>query len=458
MLNISKNSIQDKIKLSDYKAVEKTKLIRANQMLAWWLLVLLLVVIVFAFVPWRQNIQMKGAVTTLRPEQRPQTIHSAIAGRIEKWYVQEGQRVNAGDTILFLSEVKSEYFDPKLIERTSNQVSAKEFAIGTYKNKAEALQNQISALEREQVQKREQLKNKITQTELKLESAKANSAQAKVDYDIAEFQYRRTDTLFQKGIKSLTDLEEKRLKMQEASAKLVSANNKVMESDNELNIARIEFSNVDNEYANKIAKARSDRFSALSDQYDAEGTVNKLRNELSNYEQRNELYYVIAPQESYITQVVKPGVGEIVKEGEPIVTIFPADYQLAVALYVKPMDIPLMQTGQHVRFIFDGWPAFIFSGWPNMSFGTFSGEVVAIDKIPDKDSEYRILVSSDDPSKPWPEALQVGSGAEGIAMLNRVPLWYEIWRRLNGFPPDFYDEAPKKEDSKFKPPVKAVAK
>jgi hypothetical protein len=38
----------------------------------------------------------------------------------------------------------------------------------------------------------------------------------------------------------------------------------------------------------------------------------------------------------------------------------------------------------------------------------------------------------------------VGSGASGIALLNDVPIWYELWRQLNGFPPDYYEmkEAP----------------
>ncbi len=457
MLNISENSIQDQVNMEQYRSNQKTKIASANRMLSWWLLITLIIFVVFVFLPWRQNIQMKGEVTTLKPEQRPQTIHSAIAGRIENWYVREGEKVHKGDTILFLSEVKAEYFDPNLVERTANQVAAKESAIQTYSNKANALQNQISALRREQIQKREQLKNKIKQSEAKLESAKANAAQAKVDYNVAEYQYRRTDTLYQKGIKSLTDLEGKRLKLQETSAKLVSANNKVVESENDLSIANLEFGNVDNEYANKIAKAESDRFSALSNQYDAEGSLNKLSNELSNYQLRNNMYYVIAPQDCYITQVVKPGIGEIVKEGEPILSIVPTDYELAVALYVKPMDMPLMELGQNVRFIFDGWPAFIFSGWPDMSFGTYSGEIIAIDNIPDKDLEYRVLVSAND-KKPWPKALRVGSGAEGIALLKRVPVWYEIWRRLNGFPPDFYEKSPAKEDNKFKPPVRAVAK
>jgi hypothetical protein len=34
----------------------------------------------------------------------------------------------------------------------------------------------------------------------------------------------------------------------------------------------------------------------------------------------------------------------------------------------------------------------------------------------------------------------MGGGARGIALLNTVPLWYEMWRVLNGFPPDLYED------------------
>jgi len=143
------------------------------------------------------------------------------------------------------------------------------------------------------------------------------------------------------------------------------------------------------------------------------------------------------------------------------VTIMPSDYDLAVELFVKPMDLPLIKKGQEVRFIFDGWPAFIFSGWPGQSFGTYKGRIVAIDNMISNKGEYRILVGSDPDSEPWPDALRVGSGAQGIALLKNVPVWYEIWRRLNGFPPEYYEgqdlKVPKEgEGIKFKAPAKSI--
>ena len=112
---------------------------------------------------------------------------------------------------------------------------------------------------------------------------------------------------------------------------------------------------------------------------------------------------------------------------------------LAVEMFVKPIDLPLIEMGRTVNFIFDGWPAFVFSGWPNLTFGTFEGKVVAIDNNIGKEGRFRILVAADETHKSWPDALRPGGGAQSVALLNDVPLWYELWRQLNGFPPDFYE-------------------
>jgi hypothetical protein len=69
--------------------------------------------------------------------------------------------------------------------------------------------------------------------------------------------------------------------------------------------------------------------------------------------------------------------------------------------------------------------------------------VQAIDYNISKNGKYRILVEESQ-DKPWPKEVRIGSGARGVALLNRVPIWYELWRQLNGFPPDYYTGANKK--------------
>ena len=106
----------------------------------------------------------------------------------------------------------------------------------------------------------------------------------------------------------------------------------------------------------------------------------------------------------------------------------------------------------------DGWPSIVFSGWPNSRYGTFGGEVAAIDNFISPNGKYRILIAPDEKDgKKWPSALRPGSGAQGIALLQNVPLWYELWRQLNGFPPNYYQkEEGKSEEPKLKAPVKSL--
>jgi len=461
MLGISDNVVQCQKDLEDLQAPKRNQLVKWHFVARRLLLTIIAVFVIILFLPWQQNIQATGRVTTLRPEHRPQTVHATIAGRVEQWYVMEGQYVKEGDTIVRLSEVKTEYFDPEIVQRVSNQVQAKEAAIFSYDNKVAALEAQIAAMKRERENKIQQIQNKIRQAELKIESDRAAVEQAKVDIQIARRQFEGVKNLYDRGLKSLTELEEKRAKLQESEAKLVGAENKLAASQNDLDIFRTELVLTRNEYDNKIAKAESEKFSTLSEKFDAQAAVNKLRIDRENYSRRTSFYYITAPQDGYVVKAITPGIGEIVKEGAPIVSILPADYQLAVEMYIRPVDLPLIKPGNQVRFLFDGWPAFFFSGWPGVSVGTFAGRVVAIDRNISDNGRFRVLVSPDPEATPWPEALQVGGGARGIALLNVVPVWYELWRVLNGFPPDLYEwgkeQSEKKDDSMLpKAPIKRV--
>ncbi len=440
MLNISENTIQHTENLEQLLSVQATHLSKWHLHFKKLMLALLAIFILFMFLPWTQNVRADGKVTTLRPEHRPQTIHATIAGRIEQWYITEGQSVRKGDTIVHLSEVKSEYFDPDLVERMGNQVAAKEGAIISYGSKANALNDQIGAIERELESKSKQIFNKIEQARLKVESDSLKVIQAEIDLLVAQRQLNGAQALYDKGLKSLTELEEKRLKLQETKTKSGSAENQLATSRNDLAIYRTELQLVKNETANKIAKTRSDRFSTISEQFDARAAVSKLSIDQENYARRQTFYYITAPQDGYIVKAIKPGIGEIIKEGDPIVSIQPSDYALAVEMYVRPIDLPLLQVGQTVRFLFDGWPAFFFSGWPGVSLGTFAGKIVAIDRNISSNGKFRVLVAQDSTQESWPHALQPGGGAKGIALLNDVSVWYEMWRVMNGFPPDLYQQ------------------
>lgn len=439
MLNITHNELNKKVSLGQYSAYAKANHVRHYKFFNWFLMASAVSGIIFLFLPWTQTVTGMGYVTTLTPGQRPQTIQSPIPGRIEEWFVREGDYVSKGDTILFVSEIKTEYQDPQLVQRTRQQRDAKNSAVDSYKGKVGALENQISSLQQERGLKIEQTQNKLLQAQFKVQSDSIDLVAAQTNRAIAQKQYERTATLQGEGLKSTADVEDKGLKLQETEAKLVGQENKLLAARNNLINARLEINRTTAAFSEKISKAQSDKFTASSAQFDTEAQVSKLDNASTNYEMRNRMQYILAPQNGYINKALKTGIGETFKEGEQLVGIMPANYDLAVETFVDPINLPLIHVGEKIRVQFDGWPAIVFSGWPDASFGTYGGTVVAVETFISDNGKFRVLIAPDrDDSGTWPQNMRVGSGARTIALLDDVPIWYELWRRLNGFPPDYY--------------------
>lgn len=393
---------------------------------------------IILFMPWTQNIQSTGKVTTLNPQNRPQDITSRIAGRVEKWFIKEGDYVRKNDTIAFISEIKDEYVDPQLISRSEKIIKSKETTLESYEDKITAVNSQIDALNKSLLLKMEQARNKIIQAKMKIATDSIESHTSSNNYKVAEEQFKRYEELLSKGVISKTDLENRKVKLQEALSKKTSTDNKFMSTKNELLNAEIDLNSVQQDFQEKLMKAESDKFSALSLLYEGEGSLTKLQNQLANYSMRKGFYYVLSPQDGYISKTYVQGIGEIIKEGSSLCSIVPKQTEQAVELYINPVDLPLIKKGQKIQLQFDGWPAFVFSGWPGVSYGTYSAEIVAFDRVLSENGKFRILAKST--GKPWPEAIQLGGGVEGFALLNNVPLIYELWRKVNGFPPEFYSK------------------
>lgn len=400
---------------------------------------------ILLFLPWTQNIRAKGKVTALRQEQRPQQVNTVIGGKVERWFIKEGDVVEKGDTIVQLSEIKTDYLDPKLVERTGEQITAKQFSVQYYQSKITATQNQIDALQASLKAKLSQLQGKLLQAEVKIKSDSAEMITAENDWKIASFQYNRQKAMHDSGLVSLTQLETRNQAYQTTLAKKISAENKYFASKQERSILYLEISAVQQEYAEKVAKAESDKYGSLSLVASGRGDIARLQNQQASYSIRNGMYYVLAPQSGQIIKARTSGIGEVVKEGEMLVHIVPDQIDYAVELYVRPVDLPLISPGQEVRFLFDGFPAIVFSGWPEASYGTYAGIVSAVESDVSENGKFKVLIREDASYRKWPKELRIGTGANGIALLKNVPVWYELWRNINSFPPDYYKPINAKE-------------
>lgn len=446
-MNFIETRLEDHIDHPTIRSLGNIYRIRKRSRVRYWLMGILLFLVIMLFIPWTQNIRAKGSVTTLRQEQRPQQINTIIPGKVAKWHVKEGDFVQQGDTILQLTEIKEDYLDPQLLSRTREQLEAKAQSVESYKDKVGATEQQIAALGEGRVLKISAIENKIRQQRMKLQADSADLVAARNDFNISTEQFRRQKNMYDSGLVSLTQLEQRNISYQNSLAKKTSAEIKFLNARQELAILQIELNGAIQDYNEKISKASGDKFQSLSQIATSQGEISKLSNQYSNYDIRSKMYFVLAPQSGQIVKAKKAGIGEIVKDGEMIVEIVPDHIQYAIEMFVKPVDLPLLNLGQKVRFQFDGFPAIVFSGWPQASYGTFSGRVTAIESSVSYNGKFRVLVAEDPSYKPWPRQLKMGTGAQAMALLKDVPIWYELWRNINGFPPDYYTNE-KKEDSK----------
>ena len=136
----------------------------------------------------------------------------------------------------------------------------------------------------------------------------------KTQIKIANTQYNRSLQLNKEGLKPLTDVEDKRLKLQEVEAKIITQENKLLSSKNEYINSKVETNRIVAEYSEKVSKAQSDQFTALSNKFDTEAQVDKLENQYANYSIRNGMYYIKAAQNGYINRALQSGIGETIKE------------------------------------------------------------------------------------------------------------------------------------------------
>ncbi|MFN7330921.1 MAG: HlyD family secretion protein, partial [Bacteroidota bacterium] len=282
----------------------------AGKILARWLMGIGIVFLVILFLPWQQNIRGSGKVTALSPSNRPQTVETVIAGRIQIWKIKEGQYVEKGDTIALISEVKEKYFDPKFLLRLQQVITAKEQSLKSKDLKARALQRQIAALE-------DGMRTKVDQSKAKLEAEQ-------VKFNNFKNQYERNKVLFEKGNIPLTKFQDIEYKYQGAEADYTNA--------------KIEIERVQAEYLDKINKAESDWNNTLAEMADTQADLAKLRNDLSNMEIRSQQYHILAPQDGFVVKATQAGIGETIKEGDPVCTIMPQSTDIAVEMHVKAMD------------------------------------------------------------------------------------------------------------------------
>ena len=394
--------------------------------------------------PWQQNVTGNGRVVAFSPLVREQTLEAPVSGRIHKFAdnISEGMHIKEGD---FIAEIRD--LDPLLLPRLENQLAAKRRELEHTKEIATAYTGQVSAFQTardETVLAADEYVKMAEQTKLakdrNLDAANAALSQEKLDYE-------RQAGLEKDGLSSTLKLQIQERKLKVAQAQVDQAKAYVAAADNEIEAKKRERSAKEREATTKIDSASAALRKANADVAKLEKEILELESKVE--QQKNQV--VNAPIDGFVFRVHRFQGGQIVKQGEPLLTIVPDTADRSVELWLNGNDAPLVSVGRHVRLQFEGWPAVQFSGWPSVAVGSFGGKVARIDATDNDKGKFRILVVPDEQDEPWPSDrfLRQGVQAHGWVLLERVSLGFEVWRQLNAFPPVVdVDEPTNESDAK----------
>ena len=423
------------------------------------LLLMILLLAASIFLPWQQSLRGEGQVTARLPQLRLQAVESPAKGIISslKPDLREGSFVEEGEIIM---EIKP--FAEDAVRLNQEAVTAIQSKLTQYRVIYENHRLQIESA-------RMQGQQAIAGSEAEVRSANnaLDKATREVDEHLAGYNQAKLEREQNTGLVPdvVSKIEYSKLQTKELSelAKLEGSMAAAKKVFNELDAKGRDLERKRNEVNQKILQEQNYLDKALTE---VNNTQKELNVELTKQGEYNRLK-VPSPSRGRI-QAIRGQIGtNSVKEGDKLFEVVPETEDLAVEMTVRGVDAPLIHVGDPVRLQFEGWPAIQFVGWPSVAVGTFPGEVIAINPTDSGKGIFKIVVGPVQNRKngesstnvtnatdtKWPDSryLRQGVRANGWVILKTVPLGYEIWRQLNGFPITISDSEPGQEKAPKEP-------
>lgn len=429
-------------KLQSWEAVQIPDRLRFSSRLAIKLLLAFLIII--AFVPWTQTITVTGQLSAYSPYERPQWIESQITGRIKKWHIYEGVRVKHGDLIVELDDYDPNFMAPDLLARLEERKAALDQTRKAALERADQLDHRIKEMQKLVKAAVPSATARVVEAESKVREAMQKVEAAKIAVATAELNVDRHKQLAEQGLVSQRELE---LTIQAAiatKADLEGAQAGLKAAQQAMMALSYGKEQVSAEVLQRLMEAEAARDGSYAEAAKAANELADVELRLSNATQRRLAGHIYAPVDGTVVRMTQVGPGETVKQGDRLVRISPTSMDKAIEMVADGIDAPLLNVGRKVRLLFYGIPAIPLPAWPEVMAGTYGGIIKVIDQVDDGKGNFRFWVVPDPEDRPWPDQAHVRQGTKtmGWVILNRVPLWYELWRRFNLFPPIFRNGRP----------------
>jgi multidrug resistance efflux pump len=417
--------------LAGFACMDRTKLPFSMRLLNRVLMATFVVVVVgLLFLPWQQFVTGSGKVIAFNPLERSVVVEAPLDGRVSEVHVSEGQSVKQGQLLFKLADN-----DPELMANLRKQLTDLDEQKRAAAGRVERLKGQVAQLERA-------LPQAVDMAQKQLDAAQFTQK-------AAEQQFERIKSLFEdaRGLASQRDFEVATMNRDKETAEVLKAEAALIKTELDTNAA--------------LESLQASMESARSDLSKAEKEWTELQIKINQTGRQ----VIEAPRDGAIVRL-QVNEGTYLKTGTPLCTIVPSTRDLVVEMWIDGNDMPLVherivdpkgtliRPGSIVRLQFEGWPAIQFAGWPSVAIGTFGGEVIFVDKMDNGKGKFRVLVQpvadvikkmgQEDKVIDWPEApvMRQGVASQAWILLERVPLWFEMWRQINGFPPALNEENP----------------
>ena len=400
-------------------------------------------------------------VETVDDNDRPVTEERVIDTRRGDRLAVEDRMARPGSLIVSIRDA-----NPNLVNDLAQERRATRERLTQARERVASFDRQIASLRAAQKEAIRGAEKRLEGARNRLESARQSLRVAEENQAANVAAFKIQDDLLKQGLAAgLTWVEAKR-RRDAGAAEVVRAQASRDEAGANVEAAEADLARVRNDTEAAIRNVEALRQGAEADAFAAQTALVQIRVR----QRRQDVQDVTAPCDGVVQQVLAntgPG-GVTVKDGDPLVVIVPKipegkPRRQVAELFLDGNDAPqvmrqwerLRQAGAEapsipVRLAFEGYPAVQWVGWPSLAVGTFAGRVVFVDPHADGKGQFRVLVEPDPDGEPWPADfnLRQGNRVNAFVLLDRVPLWWELWRRLNGFPPvladDIKDEKPAK--------------
>lgn len=390
--------------------------------------IILLFLIIVLFLPWRQTVQGEGELIAYDPSERVHFISATIDGFIDAFHVSENEHISKGMKLFTMVDLDKDY--------AKRVYSMKESLEQQYNNIEQEItmleKNKASVIDQKEIRSK-LYDTKTTQAEEKLKRLQMKRKAQLNSYKIELSNFDRVKQLYKEKIESKRNFER-------AENSYITAKTKLEKIDIDIDVQKRHLTMIDQEKSQFLKEIENSIRSIDNNILSNQGRLNVIKREqerqlsdIARYEKSE----VVAEKDGYAMRVLKNDKSTFIKKGEPVIQFSPDVSERSVLLKISDFNMPLIKEGLTVRIRFHGWPVLHIPGWPIIRFGTFGGIIKKVDPILHEKGYYYAYIV-EDPNEPWPsqEDLRVGTSATVWVALSNVPIWYQLWRLMNAFPPN----------------------